>query len=72
MTPKPLDLADPVASLRAAAGISQEALAGRLGLTRAAVYQAERGGPSVQLDTLVRYAVAAGGRIEISFVASGE
>ena len=67
--PKTLDVADPIASLRATTGLSQEALAERLKLTRAAVYQAERAGPTVQLATLVRYAAAAGGHIEIRFVA---
>ena len=68
--PKTLDLAAPIASLRAATGLSQTELARRLGAaSRGTVYAAERNGDGVQISTLIRYAAAAGGHIEIRFVA---
>jgi hypothetical protein len=63
-----LTLDAPVAGLLEVTGLTPTELATKLDVTRTAVTAARAAGNAVQLSTLERYALAAGGIIEIRFV----
>ncbi len=53
---------------RAAAGLTQEALAERLGTTQSAIARLEGGKVSPTVETLRKYAVATGRRLKVEMV----
>ncbi|MGL4234553.1 helix-turn-helix domain-containing protein [Tabrizicola sp.] len=52
---------------RTEAGLTQEALAERMGTTQSAVARLEGGGVSPTVETLRRYAKAAGKRLRVEY-----
>lgn len=63
----PLPLSSPLAALRSIVALSHRALGSRRQppVSDAAVVNAERAGPRIQLDTLAAYAEAAGYRLVV-------
>jgi predicted transcriptional regulator len=53
---------------RSEAGLTQEALAARMGTTQSAIARLEGGGVSPTVDTLRRYAAAVGKRLRVEMV----
>lgn len=78
--PRLIDLENPVQDLMRASGTNKMQLArdavdeaGKAKpLTRGAIQAAQRAGAGVRLETLRRYAIAAGGDLEIRFVRSDQ
>jgi transcriptional regulator with XRE-family HTH domain len=58
-----------IRAARLAAGISQEALAAKIGMTRGNFARVEQGRTNVTLDTLLRIARGLGIDLSVSFVA---
>lgn len=54
--------------VRSEAGLTQEALAERMGTTQSAIARLEGGRVSPSVETLRRYAVAVGKRLRVEFV----
>ncbi|GAA3377524.1 hypothetical protein GCM10020367_53520 [Streptomyces sannanensis] len=61
----PEDVAPFLRQLREARGLSQRALAARLGVSQARVARLESGTNSPQLDTLAAYVAALGGTLSL-------
>ncbi|HEY6592724.1 MAG TPA: helix-turn-helix domain-containing protein [Asanoa sp.] len=59
------DVLAELAARRRAAGLSQAAVADRMGTSQPAVARLEAGVVDVRLSTLERYAEAVGGRLEV-------
>ena len=70
--PIPLDIEEPVRSLRNAAGLTQVQLAEAAENAQSTVAGAEKRGSGIGLDVLVRLAKAAGGRLSITWSRNNE
>lgn len=66
------DLLDALAEARRRLGLSQRAVAARMGTSQAAVDRLEAAEVDPKLSTVQRFAVALGGRVEWHFVPAAE